>query len=326
LDGKCVLYCGAVTRPPAPRLNILGSVEFITPAGEKKDLSGKNAALICKLALSRDPVPARLLSRLLWEVDDKTSLQTAVTALRRIEVPVNWSNDCYSLDLDPAHIDACLFRDRAPQAREPAEINELLGLWRQDPRWLHIPDLDKTVWNETIRARDKLLRTISELPPGLRESIGELDRFVDLFPFDEEVRRIRETWQPAPPKPRLLIVDDRIGHALATLLPDYDCKVVASYEEWKVLTAEGRRLNFDAALIDFHLTEMGDDQLGGFVLAHLQDNYNIPTVLMSVDPPTGWLPEVQERYGVVGIYHKEGPDKFDGLRKVISDLLKPKAT
>ncbi|MEV4096350.1 hypothetical protein [Streptosporangium saharense] len=304
----------------ADRLNILGAVEFITASGKRKELQGKNAALVCKLALSRHPVPSSVLSELLWDTTDTTSLNTALSAIRKTGMSVDLKNGGYHIRLARTEIDACVFLDKASTATDVAEIDELLALWRQDPRKLG-HDLLASTWNETMRVRDKLLRFIAGLPGEVRDQLANLDQFLELFPTDQVVKSICRTWAPSLPRPKLLIVDDLIGKALKDLLVDYECTVVTSLSAWGDLIRDRRRLDIDGALIDYHLTQEGDDKQGLTVLTHLRDFYDIPVLLMSVSPPNGSQVALLREYRLSDIYHKTKVGGLDDISDVVSELL-----
>ncbi|MET7330157.1 hypothetical protein [Nonomuraea sp. NPDC005650] len=306
------------------RLNILGSVEFFADSGRRVGLSGKNAALVCKLALSRNPVPARLLSELLWNTSlDLTSLNTAMSAIRRTGIKVNLEDGVYHLGLARSDIDACIFLDTVSNVRSVTEIDKLLALWRQDPRKLG-HDLPLSTWNETFRARDTLLQAISALNTAERDRLTSLDQFLELFPTDTVVRTYHHSWSQLP-RPKVLIVDDQIGPTLKDLLrPDYESTVVTSLTAWSDLIGGGGRLHIDVALVDFHLTADGEDEQGLRVLTHLRDHYDIPVLLMSVSPPTGSFATFVRDYRLADVYNKSKRGGFDDIRNVVSDLLKRK--
>jgi hypothetical protein len=133
--------------------------------------------------------------------------------------------------------------------------------------------------------------------------------------------------QPSPPtvasgpaRPRLLIVEDQVGPTISHLLAGYECELVTSIEMWWQLVEDGD-LQFDAALVDLHLTPRMNDEYGGEILRFLHERTPpIPALLMSVSP-TGWGPELQRRYGAVGVFYKDRDNRFQGIRQAVDELL-----
>ena len=127
--------------------------------------------------------------------------------------------------------------------------------------------------------------------------------------------------RPRPPnaRPRLLIVDDQVGLTIKHLLAGYDCVVVTSIGMWWQLVEDGD-LAFDGALVDLHLTAKMNDEHGGEVLRFLREETSIPALLMSVSP-LGWGPDLEKRYGAVGVFYKDRDGRFSDIRRAVEDLL-----
>lgn len=282
------------------RVNVLGPVELLidgvaAPLPERSVLT----RLLTLLALGPEKgISARVLLSEIWRdrraEKPEVSLQQAVTRLRRkgLERPYLPDEDdgWYRLALPADRVDAR--RLVATAARlgtgDPPgdeELAEVLALWRGDP----------TADN------------------GLTAAYGNPLR---------EARRRLEAEQARRHKPRLLILDDKVGSKIASILGDYRCTVKTTVEDFWDLEPRCEEL-FDAILVDLHLREGDCGAEGLSVLAALRRS-SVPAILMTYRPREGSTDAVIQRYNLLGFYLKGANTEdaeFTGLRELVDDLV-----
>jgi hypothetical protein len=282
------------------RVNVLGPVELIID-GERKALPSGSVLtkLLALLALGPESgLPAARLSNLVWPErtgpDPENKLQQAMRRLRQAglgdRLPPQ-RDGRYRLDLRADQIDArslCATADALDGDSAPgdAAIEAALALWRGEP------------------AQDA----------GITARFGAAA-------YDARRRLMAERRKRA--RPRILILDDKVGDKIAQLLGDYSCTVLTGIEEFWPVADQLDEL-FDAALVDLHLSE---DDLGAEGLAAvdaLRNRSSVPTVLMTFKPQEGSLDGLMRRYNLFGFFVKSGNTKsgdFTRLRELVADLL-----
>jgi hypothetical protein len=282
------------------RVNVLGPVELVID-GERVPLNDAPllTRLLTLLALGPEKgFHAKVLISEIWRDrnvhDPEGSLQQAVSRLRgaglRNYLPpraAGW----YRLDLGVDQVDVrrLIATADAIDGDDPpgdAELDEVLGFWRGDPT--ADPEVADGYGNRAREARRRL-----------------------------EAERRRRT------RPRLLILDDKVGHQIGSILGDYRCTVIAELGEfWPV--ADRCDDLFDAALVDLHLTASDCDAEGLAVVDALKQRSSVPAVLMSYKPQEGQLEALIHRYNLFGFFVKGSnaeSGNFTGLRDVVADLL-----
>lgn len=317
-----------------PYLKILGPTVFGPEGGKEAEiLSGKPAALLCKIALNMGKTPVPTAMDGLWHKGQMASLDHAAGKIKNEwGLPLERKSGMLWLNLPREAIDAHRFlegvarllpskEDGLPLDVDLAVIDELLNLWRADPRQIHSRHLRREVWGPVIGPRDRLLAAIAGLAVQTREKLDRLPAFLNCFPFEDKARNLlKDDGEPRAPRPRLLVVDDQQGSTLKTLLFGYDCVVVRSISAWSQLVDEGP-LEFDGALIDLHLTSEMNDEYGYHILKYLQEKTSIPALLMSVRP-IGYSAELERKYGAIGVYYKDDDERFSDIRPAVDDLLR----
>jgi len=282
------------------RVNVLGPVELIIN-GERKPLGSASvlAKVLALLALGPEAgLPAARLTGLVWKErtvqDPENSLQRAMTRLRQAGLGDRLPSERdgkYRLDLRADQVDARSLRATADalggdSLPSDAELDAALALWRGEP------------------AQDA----------GIAPSFGAAAQ-------DARRRLIAERLKRA--RPRILILDDKVGDKIAKLLGDYNCTVLTSIEDFWPVADQLDEL-FDAALVDLHLSE---DDVGAEGLAAvdaLRNRSSVPTVLMTFKPQEGSLDGLMRRYNLFGFFVKSGntpSGDFTRLRELVAELL-----
>jgi hypothetical protein len=279
------------------QVNVLGPVELVvddkrTPLGGRPVLS----KVLALLALGQEAgVPAERLIGVVWPGEtEEGKLEAAVSRLRQLglgdRLPKK-QGDRYRLDLGPDQVDARRLRAtaKALDGTSPpsdAELDAALASWRGEPA--QDTDLAARFGEGARTARQRLL--------------------------DERRRRAR---------PRILILDDKVGEKIANLLGDYACTVLTKIEEfWPY--ADRLDEHFDAALVDLHLSE---DDIGAEGLAAvdaLRLHSSVPTVLMTFRPQEGSLDQLMQRYNLFEFFVKSGNTAsadFSQLRVLVAKML-----
>lgn len=251
----------------------------------------------------------------------RNTLERHISDLRRLGLPIpkygSLVTEGYALPPDVA-VDAWEFSAGVaalPPVPAPRRVAELLALWAEDPRSVHVRVAPRR-WDRVIRARDQLLRLVESTGLGS----PELADFVALFPSDPACAALRDRFARQARK-RLLVVEDQNLSLVVSALDGYDCLPVAGRDAWYELVNSRREdvLRLDGALIDLHLTDGYRDEQGLDIAEWLADHTTTPAALMTMAPPAGDLVEgtqVQRaRYRLTQIIYK-GRDGLDvtGIR------------
>jgi len=286
------------------RVNVLGPVELIVD-GQRVGLGNSPilTKLLALLALGPDAgLPALRLVSLVWgdrPVSDATgSLQQAMRRLRKMglgdRLPPERDGQ-YRLDLPADQVDARSLRATAAALDSDtppsdAELDAALALWRGDPAadaGIHVSFVA-----QALAARDRL----------------------------QAERRRRN-------KPRVLILDDKVGEKIANLLGDYACTVLVTIEDFWPLADRCDEL-FDAALVDLHLCDEDVGAEGLAVVDALRQRSSVPTVLMSYRPQQGPVDGLIQRYNLYDFFVKGGNSPkadFTRLRELVAEMLSTEA-
>ncbi|WP_067178151.1 hypothetical protein [Microtetraspora niveoalba] len=311
---------------PSVEIAVLGEIN-VRVGGEVVALAGRPAAVLLLLALAGRPVPRRDL----WEslkqgkgIKEQTVEKHASDLKTKFGVPVESLRSggrlCYRLDPARCRVDAIRFVEGVQGLRDtgPGRIDELMGLWRADPREIH-PGVAAHWWRPLIEARDTLVRHVLAMDPAARAALDRLGAFTACFPHDPIVDRIR----PGGRK-RLLIVDDdvEVGRDIHRLLrPYYDCTLLTGedvLEQWERMIDDPRLHTFDGALIDLHLTGTLNDRRGYVIAAHLRDFTDVPAALVTAnatDVSHRRQQATMEEYRLVDIVPKTNPAWHEGVRE-----------
>jgi hypothetical protein len=282
------------------QVNVLGPAELVVN-GQPLSLGDSPllSRLLTLLALGPEKgMSAQVLINEIWRDrrvrNPEGSLQQAVRRLRRAGL-----GDClpaqkggrYRLDLSARRIDARRLIAMAdaldsPHVPDDAGLDEVLGLWRGDPT----------------------------ADTGLPDAYGRRAR---------QAKRRLETERRKRTKPRLLILDDKVGRRIATILGDYQCTVMTELDDfWPV--ADRCDDLFDAALVDLHLNSTDSDAEGLAVVDALWRCSVVPTVLMSYKPQEGQVEALIQRYNLFSFFVKGSNTEsgnFTGLRGLVTELL-----
>jgi hypothetical protein len=285
--------------PNSIRVNVLGPVELLVD-GVPVPLNGPVLTrVLTLLALGPEKgITAKVLISEIWRdrrVDDaEASLQQAVRRLRRAGLEDHLprqKSGWYRLDLRAEQVDVrrLIATAEALDGDDPpddAELDEVLGLWRGDP---------------TADA-------------GIADGHG--------IPARKAYHRLKAE-RGRRTRPRLLILDDKVGHRMGSILGDYRCTVMTDLDEfWRV--ADRCDELFDAALVDLHLTAGDCGAEGLAVVDALKRRSSVPTVLMSYRPQEGHLDALVHRYNLFGFFIKGSnaeSGSFAGLRDLVADLV-----
>ncbi|KAA3441593.1 transcriptional regulator [Mesorhizobium sp. SARCC-RB16n] len=164
--------------------------------------SRKLRALLAYLVLAPHPVGRSRLCELLWDVpnDPRGELRWCLSKLRgALDTPdrrrVRTQDDTIALDLGGCHVDALEISQAATHGigrLDVERLRALTGLFAGD--LLDGLELDRSpLFNSWLLARRRrfhachaavLERLVEILPDGCDETIGHLDRWVELTPFD----------------------------------------------------------------------------------------------------------------------------------------------
>ncbi len=282
------------------RVNVLGTVELFID-GIQVSLSSMPilTQLLTLLALGpEEGVPARVLINEIWRgrnaENPESSLQQAARRLRRAGLGDHLPPERggrYRLDLRTDQVDvrrliataAALDGESPP---DDVELDEVLALWRGDPT--ADAGIAASYGNRARQARQRL-----------------------------EAERRRRT------RPRLLIVDDKVGDKIGSILGDYRCTVLTELEDFWPIADRCDDL-FDAALVDLHLSADDCGAEGLAVLDTLKQRSSVPTVLMSYKPQEGQVEALIQRYNLFSFFVKGSNTEsgnFTGLRDLVADLL-----
>ena len=286
-------------------------------ADEALPLEQYFVGLLVRLALTPNrPVPKTHLEALVSSPD--TMIVKGISELRGLGMSFRLHSHKYQLLLDPKLIDVHRFdaamADHATQDATLSDLDELLAMWECDPRAAH-PRVPGRLWDPLFRRRDELVTALAALPRTELRRLRHLDPFLETFPSDRAVARLRRLAH----RKLLLIVDDTDGDDLKSTLGDYECDLVTSWPEMQK-RVRGGRFPHDAALVDLHLETELNDGLGLEVLKVLRP-YGLPAILMSAGvPPGGDLDRSKLRHGFDKYYSKLGQP--GELNECVADLLR----
>jgi hypothetical protein len=299
------------------RIRLLGPV-FV----DDELVTGSAANVLITLALSRNQqAPIHVLANVLGSDAPTNALDLAMNRLHALGLQICLDhNSSYVLDLGETKLDADEFINGVRNLPDPpraAEMDHLMSLWRGDPTALH--PRTRAFWHDLTTARMTFLQRVKEMPRREQRGLQGLDTFISHFPtrMPPWVFGVAALNGRRPGRERVLIVEDRIADVFVDQLGrQYDCVPLRSLQDWRDFVNEGD-LDFDAALVDFHLTEAGNDAQGVEVLEYLRDHKGPPTTLISSAPKHGDLESLKRKYGLSGIYLK-GPD--DSLPALLSAI------
>lgn len=314
-------------------LTILRHIGVFASDGTKVALKRQQSVLLARLLLEgKELAPSGLMVHL----RDKSApgaLHTAMSKLRSslkpygVELPhQDRYRHTYAPPIGPLTFDAFQFTEAVralAEPPEPATVDGLLEMWQCDPFELY-PDLRGEHWTALEKAHVTLVRQADALLRGGADLHG-WESFAASFPEHDLVRQVRQpSVRTMLRRPRLLIVEDRLGPYLGKRLGDYDCEYLESFEDWRVMVDSGH-VDFDGALVDRNLKRCNEDEDGtddGYrVLADLR-RLGIPRLLMTAFPPEGDNKRLIDRYGLYTIYVKNRDAEAPDIRDVVEDMLK----
>ncbi|TSE12403.1 tetratricopeptide repeat protein [Mesorhizobium intechi] len=188
---------------PILSLRLLGPLEILRDGVPVAlPASRKLRALLAYLALAPHAVGRARLCELLWDVpnDPRGELRWCLSKLRAaLDTPdrrrVITQGDMVALDLDGCRVDALQIGRAAAQGIGTLDIDQLKGLAKQfDGDLLDGLELERSPlfdsWLVAQRRRFHahhaavLERLVASLPAECDETVGHLDRWVELAPFD----------------------------------------------------------------------------------------------------------------------------------------------
>jgi hypothetical protein len=269
------------------QLRVLGNPSI---ADEWPQLAPREADLLVALALSPGGRYKDWLRRNLWpslEHDDASTVSTHVGYLKQKGVlfETTRKGGPYQLAYPPEAIDWQRFVNGArelPEEPELASIDDLLALWSGNP-WERRTNVPDGLWSPVRQQLKRLLGKVAVL--GERgEELQHWGTFEQMLANDPLLEAVRSP-VPRPPKPRVLIVDDQIGHEIADVLGNYDTEVISSLAEWNRRKDDGRPFPHVCALVDLHLKREMTDKGGLVVVRDLKALTSMPIVLMSAELP-----------------------------------------
>ncbi len=275
------------------------------------------AETLTLLAAYGQPVPAqRVRSDHKYE-PAKGSFEQYITRLKnRYGLPVVGDGPrgrrTYQLDAGQCRIDAAEFVAGVNAGRD---IDDLLRLWRGT-----VPQevLASPAWASITAARTLLIDRIAELPVEEHLALTELERFAGLFPDDQELDAIRPGGRRR--RPRILVVEDneQVLHEICSKLKtDYDIIGVPGRDEWRSDFRDKDKHDFiDGALIDLHLTRLGNDFRGREIASYLCEHTEIPAALVTAN--SGQRSQYRqaknmEELRLVDIVNKQGEEWYEEL-------------
>ncbi|MET8849237.1 diadenylate cyclase [Amycolatopsis sp. NPDC004625] len=310
----------SVPAPGVERDTVLGPVDLtVRLLGEvyvdDKLVTGFAADVLIMLALSEERrIPSHILQSAL--ADDGRALEKAVGALRELGVDIAEQRGNYIMELEPI-LDTDEFVigvQELPESPRPAQVDRLLSLWRGDPATLH-PNTTGH-WHVVNTARTELLRRIRMMTVHEQRGLPGLRTFITHFAPNKMppwVSGIASLNGRLGNRKRVLIVEDRMADTFVDVLGrQYDCVPLRSLPDWHQFSGEDE-LDFDAALVDLHLTAAGNDAQGVEILEFLRDNDGPPAMLISSAPEAGDTDALKEKYGLSGIYFKGPHDSVPNL-------------
>ncbi|MFG1645714.1 diadenylate cyclase [Amycolatopsis sp. NPDC049252] len=294
-----------------PAVRLLGDVYV-----DDKPVTGFAADILIMLALTDERrIPIHVLQSTLGEEGER-ALEQGIGTLRELGLEIlTQRGDCLmelELALDTEEFVAGV--QDLPDSPRPAQVDRLLSLWRGDPTALH-PNTSG-YWHEVYTARAELLRRIRKMTVHEQRGLPGLRTFITHFApnrIPSWVSGIASLNGRVGDRKRVLIVEDRMADTFVDVLGwQYDCVPLRSLQDWRQFSAEDD-LDFDAALVDLHLTAAGNDAQGVEILEYLRDNGGAPAMLISSAPEAGDIDALKEKYGLSRIYLKAPNDSVPHL-------------
>jgi hypothetical protein len=247
----------------------------------------------------------------------KGSLEQYIFKLKKHDLPVisggPRGRSTYHLDARQCRIDAAEFVAGVNAGRD---IDDLLKLWRGSVTG---EVLCSSAWSGIKAARSRLIDRIAGLLLEEQLALTELARFAGLFPDDKELDAIRPRGKRS--RPRLLVVEDNeqmMDEIRDTLKADYDIVGVPSRDAWRsgYRDSKGVLDLIDGALIDLHLTKLGNDFRGREIAKYLCEHTGIPAALITAN--SGERSDYKRRKNMeelrlVDIVSKQGEEWYEEL-------------
>lgn len=297
---------------------ILGDLIVRRDGAEAGALTPSLAEALILLAAYGRPVPAGQITSDHRNSPDKGSVHQYISRLKnehRLPVVSGGprGGKTYQLDARRCRVDAADFVTGVAAGRD---IDGLLRLWRGG-----VPQavLASPPWGDIRAARTRLIERIAGLRIEERLALRELARFTALFPDDRELDPVRPHGRGS--RPRLLVVEDSeqvLGEISSRLKSDYDIIGVPGRDEWRRDFRDDKdRLGLiDGALIDLHLTRLGNDFRGREIAGFLCEHTQIPAALVTANP--GERSEYRrarnmEELRLVDIVNKQGEEWYEEL-------------
>jgi hypothetical protein len=249
---------------------------------------------------------------------------------------------------------------RSAEPVDPVLLTRLFDMWRENPAGCF--DVDTYLWKPVRQARDDLIAFVREHlsrgapePEGWPEYVAKFDDLpaepipasvpttapaVAPVPATVPVPRnahpppCGEPAVPLPPgsgelpplrdRPRILLVEDSVGDFYVRRLERrFDTVLVKDQRKWKVLLESGD-LDFDAAVVDRHLTEANNDDDGFDVLQDLMRT-NIPRALVTAYIADEIIEDLKAKYKIDVVYVKDpSGDRQPNIREIVAALLAPR--
>ncbi|MDT3446727.1 hypothetical protein [Pseudofrankia sp. BMG5.37] len=277
-------------------IDVLGPAQLCVD-GAPVPLGQVLARVLTLLALGPPKgVPVHSLEREAWpdggEGNRTDRLHKAVSRLKALGLGprLRHEDGRYRLDVSPDRIDAqrllaCAESLGGPRPPTDEALDAALALWRGDPA-------------DAMGLRGTQVRRVRDARAAL---------------LAERARRR---------KPRLLILDDLVGHSIAKMFGDYPCTVMTRLEEFWEVVDECEDL-FDLILVDLHLSEGTGGAEGLAVLQALRRS-KVAAILMTHRPREGEPEAVVRRHNLLAFYVKAGNTAgtdFSNLRALVDDLV-----
>lgn len=236
--------------------------------------------LLLRLAIASEPVSVELLAASMCR--DKAAVHQLKGRLEKADgYPVEGGRDGYRLAAGAVDVDLHQFlagMERVGHATPVGELDQLACMWDGDPA-VHHPGFPDATWGPARRALRRLGELLIALPEERRPVSAE--HLARIFPRDPVLGAL----MPAPPRKKLLIVDDTDAGELGDWLSGrYDVITLESLTDWRRFSSESLH-TVDAALIDLYLNDRGVPD-GLQIVDHLCRRTQIPTALVTAHPPT----------------------------------------
>lgn len=309
------------------KVQLLGELVVLDDAGERKDTAtGGPLRIIVSLAIRPgEPRSEHELTRIVWPEYPTNAPDLAVPIARArkwINIPNKTrGSSTFTVTLARSDVDLTDFIDRVANLESLAssEVDELLGLWRGDPKAIH-GFLGPAEFDPLVRARVSLINHISAWGRDELAKLRNLERFRGMF--EEECGGLPATTAMAPAK-RLLLVDDDedLTAMVSQLLGGYQIQTAHTVGvAMAAITDHTTRI--DGALVDLHLTSRGMDSQGLQVLDALRVHRPaVPRILMTSAPPADALSHVQQEYGLYEILVKNSREAPVRTRRIVDEMM-----